>query len=91
MPPTPFISTHLSNCFQPSDTGNTIWSQDTKARLQPRYDDPSSEDILYFYSGITGHGDLLKNQVLQQTMDGRQDVLRSLLPLAALGDLTAPP
>ena len=24
-------------------------------------------------------------------MDGRQDVLRSLLPLAALGDLTAPP
>ena len=66
MPPAPFISTHLSNCFQPSDTGNTIWSQDTKARLQPRYDDPSSEDILYFYSGITGHGDLLKNQVLQQ-------------------------
>ena len=35
-------------------------------RLQPHYDNSSSEDFLYFYSGITGHGDLLKNQVLQQ-------------------------
>ena len=26
----------------------------------------SSEDFVYIYSGITGHGDLLKNQVLQE-------------------------
>ena len=35
-------------------------------RLQPHYDNSSSGDFVYFYSGITGHGDLLKNQVLQE-------------------------
>ena len=50
--------------FNHQTTGDTIRSQDTKDRLRPRH--PSSEDFVYFYSNITGHGDLLKNQVLQQ-------------------------